>query len=108
MSRLSYLVAGLVVGGITFLLAQFFAPNLTGFINQAMGGARPFLGEFVVLIGEPIKLILANPLIGAVVVAVAWPIALLLYVMLIVLTLIALGGGTVLSLSNEAGALLNR
>jgi uncharacterized membrane protein (DUF485 family) len=66
------------------------------------------LGEFVVLIGEPIKLILANPLIGAVVVAVAWPIALLLYVMLIVLTLIALGGGTVLSLSNEAGALLNR
>lgn len=103
-----YVVTAIIVGLVTLGLSYFFAPNLTSFINQTMAGARPLLGDFVIVIGEPLKWLLAQQFIGALLAAVFWPLVALEVALLFVMILVALGGGTVLSLGSEASSLLNR
>jgi|GEM_PF-1871850 len=87
-------------------LGYFAGPQIVSFISQTMSGARGLMGEFVVLIGEPLKWVFTNPLVGAIAIALFWPVGAIFLIMFIIMLLIAIGGGTVLDLGGQAGSLL--
>lgn len=98
LSGRGYYVTAIIVFLVFAALGHFFGPNLIRFVDQTMGGARPLIGDLVLLVGEPLKFVLKNPLIGSLIIAVIWPVGAALVALFIVMMLIALGGGTVLEL----------
>lgn len=97
----NYLIISVAVGAIMFLLINFFSANIISFVNQTMNGARPLLGNVVLVVGEPIKFLFSDPVIGAIITGLFWPLGLVLLALFLVMMLIALGGGAALDLGNS-------
>ncbi len=96
-----YVYTALAVFLVFLGLGYFAGPQLVNFINQTMGGAKGFIGDIVLLIGEPLKWVFNNPLVGSIAIALFWPLGALLVGLFLIMMLIALGGGAVLDLGNQ-------
>jgi len=101
-----YVFVALGVFVVVLGLSYFAGPQIVSFINQTMNGASSMIGSMATLVGEPLKWVFSNPLVGSIVIAMFWPIGAILLGLFLVMMLIAIGGGTVLDLGNQAGAVL--
>lgn len=90
-TRRNYVIVGVLVGIVTFLVATFAGPDLSVWITQVQTQSQGSVGGLTVFIGEPIKWVLQNPAPGALVTALLWPVGGLWLLMLFFMAVIGFG-----------------
>jgi hypothetical protein len=104
MTRFTYIFAGLIFGGLTFVTSSLFGSDLAPVVSSITGSAPPGLSGLAGMLVEPVAWLLLNPVWGAAMIGVFWPVALIWLGMVGMVGMIAAGFGGAISISTELGS----